>query len=144
MTPPDLEAGSALGATENCTLPGPCPADPAVMLIHVTSGCALHWHSRSVETVIVPPPPVAGTVEPGLSTVTAHLDRLEGEVIVFPDEPHPVTPMAQANSAVTAEKLRDLVAACRLRMAANGCGGRREELPSRCLPTVARPYGNGI
>src|SRR4029079_654418 len=66
---------------------------------------------------MVPPPPVAGTVEAGLSTVTAHLDRLEGEVIVFPEDPHPAIPIAQANSAVIAEKLRSCVVAIRLRIA---------------------------
>ena len=71
---------------------------------------------------MVPPPPVAGTVEPGLSTVTAHLDRVEGEVIVFPDEPQAAVPIAQTNSAAMPEKLRDWVMAGRVRMGRNGCG----------------------
>jgi hypothetical protein len=38
MTAPVRVAGSAFAPTANCTVPDPCPVDPAVMLTQPTSG----------------------------------------------------------------------------------------------------------
>src|SRR3954462_13210531 len=94
---------------------------------------------------MVPAPPLAGTVEPGLSTVTAHLDRLEGDVIVFPDDPHAAVTMAQANSAAIAGKLRDCAGAGRLLIARTAVVASREEPAlSKSLPTGAEPFDERV
>jgi hypothetical protein len=80
MMPPVRETGSLLTVAVNSTLPSPWPLDPFVMLSHPTSGCAVHWHSRSVFTVIDPVPPDAGTVEPGASNATEHFALADGDV----------------------------------------------------------------
>jgi hypothetical protein len=49
---------------------------------------------------------LAGIGLPGTSTVTAHLDKVEGAVIVFADEPHELTAIEQARIAVNATKVR--------------------------------------
>lgn len=100
-------AGSAFALTANWTLPGPWPVDPAVMLTHATSACAVHWHSRSVRTSTDPAPPDAGTGVAGASIVTAHLVNVEGEVAVFPDPPHETIASAAATRAATGPKLTD-------------------------------------
>jgi hypothetical protein len=105
-------------------------------VIQFTSGCAVHWHSRAVLTAIAPAPPVAGTVEGGASKATEHFDTEEGEVIVFPDEPHPASPSAAARTAAIAAETRreGSVKVVHIFETAVVAAGE-EHLLSRCLPT---------
>jgi len=56
--------------------------------------------------LMVPPPPLAGTVLPGPATVTAHLDKVEGAVTVFHDEPQAVSSSEQISIVAIAAKPR--------------------------------------
>lgn len=77
------------------------------MLSHAASGCADHWHSRSALTVTAPFPPAAATVGIWVSNATEHLERVEGDVTVLVDEPHPASPSTEmAVSAFTKEMTR--------------------------------------
>jgi hypothetical protein len=52
-----------------------------------------------------PEPPEAGTGLPGASTETAHFANVDGEVTVFPDEPHDIAATAAAKIAAFIEKI---------------------------------------
>jgi hypothetical protein len=82
-----------------------------------------------------PFPPEAGTVEPGASKATEHLDSAEGEVTVFPDEPQPDRAIATARpvtlAAKTASRERGR-AVCILVTAVVAAG--EEQVLSKCPP----------
>ena len=96
--PPLRVTGSELAAALNCTVPSPCPLPPDMTLNHSASVDAVHWHSRAAATVTLPLPPPAGIVEPGLPTVTEHLDSAEGEVTVLVSDPHAAMRTAPAKA----------------------------------------------
>jgi hypothetical protein len=121
VTAPVRVAGSAFAATVNWTVPDPWPDEPAVMLTQVTSGCAVHWHSRSVRTSMEAEPPEAGTGVPGASTATAHFDNVDGDVTVLPDEPQDASATAAAKSPAFIAKT----------------AGPRKVRPSRMIPGTA-------
>jgi hypothetical protein len=91
--------GSAFALALNATVPGPCPDAPAVIFSHAPSALAVHWHSRSVLTVMEPAPPPAGRVEGFAEVVTAHFAVVEGAVDVVAVDPQPAAPAAAASSA---------------------------------------------
>jgi hypothetical protein len=75
-------------------------------------------------------------VEGGASKATEHFDTEVGEVIVFPDEPHPASPSAAARTAAIAAETRreGSVKVVHIFETAVVAAGE-EHLLSRCLPT---------
>jgi hypothetical protein len=146
MTPPLRATGSAFAAALNWTAPSPWPLVPAVMLSQFTSGWAVHWHSRAVFTASDPVPPVAGRVEAGVSTATAHLDTEEGEVLVCPDEPQASGNTERARIAVFVANLTRQPKSRRLCIFETAVfAAGEEQLLSRCLPgnMAVVPLGSG-
>jgi hypothetical protein len=67
--------------------------------------------------------------------VTAHLDKVEGAVIVFPEEPQEVNASEQARSAAITEKRSDLRVARALRIAGTAVVAATEEPNAFKMPT---------
>jgi len=86
------------------------------MLTQVTSGWAVHWHSRSVRTSREPEPPEDGRGLPGASTLTAHFESVDGDVAVFPEDPHDGSASAAAKSAAFIARIAGLLLTRRSRM----------------------------
>ena len=82
MIAPVRETGSAFADALNCSVASPCPLWADVMVNHPASAEAVHWHSRSVRTAMLPLPPGAGTWEAGRSRVTVHFAATAGAVTV--------------------------------------------------------------
>jgi hypothetical protein len=79
---PELrDEGSALAVTVNGTEPSPCPSVEDGSVSHAASLFADHWHSRLVDTLIVPDPPAGGNAELSVCSWTAHFTA-DGDVTV--------------------------------------------------------------
>lgn len=116
------------------------------MLTQLTSGWAVHWHSRSVRTSMEPEPPEEGTGVPGASTLTAHFDNVDGDVTVLPDEPHDVTAMAAARSAAFMERIarRRMSGRSRIISGTAVVAGPEEVNLSRYEPTGTVQFGRSV
>src|SRR5262245_35351757 len=82
LMPPSREARAGLAATENSTLPAPCPLAGLSPLIHWASVEAVQAHSAVAPTVSTPVPPAPATVACSAVNVIGHL---------LIDSPGPVT-----------------------------------------------------
>ena len=81
-----------MGCTENGRSAGPCPVAGAPNVSQSDSALAVHWHSLSVATLIVPDPPDDATLDVLTFKVTPHRDveRAVGVRSVVDEEPQPV------------------------------------------------------
>jgi len=73
--------------------------------------------------------------------VTAHLDKVEGAVIVFPEEPHEADASEQAKSAVITGKRSDRRVARALRIAGTAVVAATEEPNAFKMPTKEGRHG---
>jgi hypothetical protein len=100
MSAPRRTAGAGLLAAEYCTAPSPWPDGVDVIVSHGASLDADHVHSRAVETVMVPEPPVAATdVAPASDTAQR---VLPGLTAVLVDEPQPDAARSAAPASANA------------------------------------------
>ena len=88
-------------------MPSPCPLDAPRNVNHAAVEFAVHAHSRAVVTLIVPPPPDAGTERSVSAIETLHRGTVEGAVDVVEELPH-AAPVTAANTA-TMSPVREFV-----------------------------------
>lgn len=93
-----------------------------------------------------PEPPEAGTGVPGASTETAHFDNVDGEVTVFPDEPHDVSAIVAAKSAAFTAKIAGRPVTRRLRIVPGTAvvADPEEVNLSRCAPWEAEEVTSAL
>jgi len=75
---------------------------------HAAVEFAVHAHSRAVVTVIVPPPPDAGTLSSESPIETLHRGTVEGAVDVVDEVPQ-AAPVTAANNAMKSPALRFVI-----------------------------------
>jgi hypothetical protein len=111
MSAPRRTAGAGLLAAEYCTAPSPCPDGVDVIVNQGASLDADHVHSRAVDTVMVPVPPLAATDVAPARDIAQRV--LLGLTAVLVDEPHAVAASSAAHtSANVPDNVRVAVRAC--------------------------------